>query len=87
MNARNREAFLELWENRWRGNPKYLDENGEPEAQANRLFERSGLLRSKWRDRKNSGGGKHSYGEVTIFNASEFSTYQKARKTPGKSER
>ena len=41
----------------------------EHKAQANRLFERSGLMRSKWRDRKNSGGGKHSYGEVTIFNA------------------
>lgn len=99
VNARNRQAFLELWENRWMGNPKYQDENGKPDdsvadwqmakyllywtgghkAQANRLFERSALMRSKWRDRKNSGGGKHSYGEVTIVNASEFSTYQEGR--------
>ena len=98
MNAKNREAFLELWENRWRGNPKYWDKNGQPDdskadwqlakyllywagghkAQANRLFERSGLMRPKWRDRKNSGGGKHSYGEVTIFNASENAAYQGA---------
>ncbi len=96
VNARNRQAFLELWENRWRENVKYQGENGDPDdsvadwqlakyllywtgghkAQANRLFEQSGLMRSKWRDRTNSGGGKHSYGEVTIFNASEFSTYQ-----------
>lgn len=100
IHARNRQAFLELWENRWRGNPKFQGENGEPDdskadwqlakyllywtgghkAQANRLFERSKLMRSKWRDRKNSGGGKHSYGEVTIFNATEYVTYQGTRK-------
>ena len=87
----NREAFLELWENRWMHNPKYKGDDshadwqltkyllywtGNHKSQSNRLFERSGLMRSKWRDRVNSGGSGHSYGEVTIHNAVAFSTWQ-----------
>lgn len=42
------------------------------QAQTNRLFEQSGLMRSKWRDRTNSGGQGHSYGEITIYNALSY---------------
>lgn len=39
------------------------------QAQTNRLFEQSSLMRAKWRERVNAGGDGHSYGEVTIYNA------------------
>lgn len=42
------------------------------QAQTNRLFEQSGLMRAKWRDRVNAGGDGHSYGEVTIYNALRY---------------
>ena len=45
--------------------------NGNQE-QTNRLFERSALMRPKWRDRKNAGGGGHSYGEVTIYKVVKY---------------
>jgi putative DNA primase/helicase len=42
------------------------------QAQTNRLFEQSSLMRAKWRERVNAGGDGHSYGEVTIYNALRY---------------
>jgi putative DNA primase/helicase len=85
--AKNGAAFLELWEGRWQANAKYAGDQSRADlqlvkfllywtnnnaAQTNRLFEQSGLMRAKWRDRTNSGGGGHSYGEVTIYKAVQY---------------
>ena len=42
---------------------------GNDVVQTDRLFRQSALMREKWDERVNSGGGGHSYGEVTIYNA------------------
>ena len=53
---------------------------GHHKTQTNRLFEESHLMRRKWRDRVNSGGSGHSYGEVTIVNCCNWLEAQAARK-------
>lgn len=49
-------------------------------GQTNRLFEQSGLMRAKWRERVNAGGDGHSYGEVTIYNALRYRQTQQEEK-------
>ncbi|MGH2505851.1 MAG: hypothetical protein ACRDHZ_00290 [Ktedonobacteraceae bacterium] len=93
--AKNGAAFLELWEGRWQANAKYAGDQSRADlqlikfllywtnnnaAQTNRLFEQSGLMRAKWRDRTNSGGGGHSYGEVTIYKAVQYRLGQEEKK-------
>jgi primase-polymerase (primpol)-like protein len=85
--SKNKVRFLELWEGRWMDNPVYQDDQSRADlalvknllywtnnnqAQTNRLFEQSQLMRAKWRDRTNAGGDGHSYGEVTIYNALRY---------------
>ncbi len=45
----------------WTGNDPVLTDT---------LFRRSSLMREKWDDNTNSGGSGHTYGEITIHNAS-----------------
>ena len=59
---------------------------GGHKKQTNDLFEESSLMRSKWRDRVNSGGSNHSYGEVTIRNCVEWLRSREESSEPAKKQ-